>query len=850
MHQSVIQKLEQYAKSRPNKKVVWVNGRSWSWAELDGRAGAVAVALADRGIGIGHRVALLPPDPESMIFGLLGTLKVGAIAAPLNRHLTAGEQRRVLADLEPHFIVKEVPGEIRDTPSVAIAESNPACILYTSGSTGRPKGVVYSHAALAFGIDSYVTHIMDLSVEDIVVAALPLAHAFGLLSSVLAPLAAGASIVLLDKFSSQSILRLIARHQVTVLPVVATMLRAILNSPDIKKADLSSLRYALAGAAACSWSLCQEWQGVTGAPVVRGYGMTEVIRPISFRAADLKEVPESTGQAMPGVSICVVDEDGHKRKPGETGQLWIRSPASMTEYFNQPEATADAFRRGWLVSGDLAKVSADGFVSLVGRADDVINRGGEKVAPMEVEGILLQHPAVRDAIVFSVDHPTLDEDMAAAIVPVTNGALDPSEIAKFARQHLADFKVPSRYVFVEEFPRDTLGKLQRSTIAQQFAAKCLTDTGGVGTPATDRPPTQLERDLSKIWARVLGVERVGLHDDFFSLGGDSLGAVELFLEIEKALGRSLPIGLLLEAGTVAQLAEQISSRPPMKCVVPIQPCGNHPAFFCVHDLSGEIIQYRALARRLGEDEGFYGVQSLGLDNENVPFTNMDDMANRYVDEIRNIQPHGPYYIGGYSFGGRVAFRMAQLLHDAQEEVSLLALIDAWSHVGRHRVSLGRWLKLTRERIAGMSSAERTAFVAFWIRRVFQEFVLFPIRSRFYSIGWSICQWAGRPMPRFLRNPEEANRHIAKTYRAQPYQGDAVLLQADRTDWTHADRHDGWRQLVLGGLEVRNIPGIHIQILQEPYVETLAKELKRCMEEARNKSVASIAEHGGSVAPQR
>jgi len=375
-----------------------------------------------------------------------------------------------------------------------------------------------------------------------------------------------------------------------------------------------------------------------------------------------------------------------------------------------------------------------------------------------------------------------------------------------------------------------------------------TEVGGIartrdklGLPgAYVAPSGPVETRLAEIWAATFNLDRVGVDDDFFELGGDSLRGIELFLVVEKEFGQTLPVSLLFESGTIAQIAERIGSKTSLKCVVPMQSGGTNPPFFCVHDLSGHIIHYRPLARRLGEDETIYGIQSLSLDRNEAPLVRMDDISKFYLDEIKTIQPHGPYYLGGYSFGGRVAFRMAQMLRDAGEEVALLALIDAWSQVGRQRIRLHQWLALKLKRAAGSNLAELGSSVAFWIKRAFQEFTYFPLRARFFAATCVLCEWSGRPVPRFLRNPQLVNLYISAKYHAEPYQGNGVLLEAERTDWAHADRHEGWHQLVQGGLEVRNVPGEHVEILEEPYVATLAKELKICLEEARSKSSAPAA----------
>ena len=226
----------------------------------------------------------------------------------------------------------------------------PGIILYTSGSTGQPKGALLSHAALAVANESWAGPVMGLAPDDRVLAALPLAHSFGLNGALLAPLLAGVTVVLQERFSPEETLRAIARHRVTVFPGVATMFARILESPALAGADVSSLRLAVSGAAPCPWPLASEWRRRTGVRIVRGYGMTELFRPISYLAAEPTDLPDSIGRAVPGVELRLVADE-----------LWIRSPAAMDGYLRAPEETAAVLDGGWFKTGDLATHLARGL---------------------------------------------------------------------------------------------------------------------------------------------------------------------------------------------------------------------------------------------------------------------------------------------------------------------------------------------------------------------------------------------------------------------------------------------------------------------------------------------------------
>jgi long-chain acyl-CoA synthetase len=283
---------------------------------------------------------------------------------------------------------------------------------------------------------------------------LPLAHSFGLNGALLAPLLAGVTVVLQERFTPEDTLRAIARHRATVFPGVATMFARILESPALEGADLSSLRLAVSGAAPCPWALASEWRRRTGVRIVRGYGMTELFRPISYLAGEATDRPDSIGRAVPGVELRVVDDE-----------LWIRSPAAMDGYLRAPEETAAVLAAdGWFRTGDLATISDDGYVSIVGRKRELILRGGYSVVPGEVEQALLAHPAVAEAAVIGVAHPELGEEVAAFVTLRAGARVEPADLIAFCRERLAGYKYPRRVTVVEAMPRSATGKILKAKL--------------------------------------------------------------------------------------------------------------------------------------------------------------------------------------------------------------------------------------------------------------------------------------------------------------------------------------------------------------------------------------------------
>ena len=463
MAENFARRLEATARRTPEKPaLVWADG-ALTFGELERRASAFAENLAAHGVQAGDRVALSIGNHWAFAVALIAGWKLGAAVAPLDKLLKEEERAEILDDLAPALFVDEAdvpvlrPRGAAAKPAATEAASGAALILYTSGSTGRPKGAVLSHTALELAIESWAGPVMALVAADVVLATLPLAHSFGLNGALLAPLLVGATVVLADRFAPDRVVEAIRRHRVTVFPGVATMFRRLLDAPELAAADLSSVRIAVSGAAPCPWELAERWRGRTGIRIVRGYGMTELFRPISYQAASPTESPDSIGWPVPGVEIRIVDDE-----------LWIKSPSAMDAYINAPDDTRDVLVDGWFRTGDLATVSADGLVTIVGRKRERILRGGYSVFPPEVEAVLLTHPAVAEAAVLGMPHPELGEDVAAFVALRPHQVATADELIAHCRDRLAAFKYPRRLIMLDALPKSPTGKVLKSKLTSRL----------------------------------------------------------------------------------------------------------------------------------------------------------------------------------------------------------------------------------------------------------------------------------------------------------------------------------------------------------------------------------------------
>lgn len=465
MAENCVRLLEAVARRAPDAPaVVWEGGRL-THRQLDRQANGFARFLSHQGARAGERVALNIPNRWPFAVALLGGLKLGATVAPLDPLLTAQERQGILADLRPRVIAHEVLGDEAEWECADV--DSPALILYTSGSTGVPKGAMLSHGALRAAVQAWAEPVMGLGPADVVLVALPLSHSFGLNGALLAPLLTGASAALLERFAPDEAVATIRRRNVTVFPGVATMFRRVLDLPGLAADDLGSLRLCVSGAAPCPWTLTREWHKRTGIRILRGYGMTELFRPISYRAADPTDLPEAIGRPVPGVEVCITDDDGRALPAGAVGELWIRSPSVMDGYLGAPEETGAVLEGGWFKTGDLAILRTDGYVSIEGRKRERILRGGYSVSPPEVEAVLHAHPAVAEAAVIGEPHAELGEEVVAFVALRPGTREDPQALVAWCRERLAGFKYPRRITIVDRLPRASTGKVLKSRLLGQ-----------------------------------------------------------------------------------------------------------------------------------------------------------------------------------------------------------------------------------------------------------------------------------------------------------------------------------------------------------------------------------------------
>jgi long-chain acyl-CoA synthetase len=456
-------------------------GVAVSGGELAARVDARARALVAAGVRRGDRVALLVPNSLAAAEALLAAAVAGAAAVPVNLRWTAAEVDRLLADAEPRVLVAAedrvaaLPGLAHCPPLLSPeamlatgptpappAPDDAAVILYTSGTTGRPKGAMLTHRNLLSNA-RLIAAWLGLGPSDRVLTLMPLFHANAIVIGLLTPLLAGSSTVIAERFRAPAFWPSVERHRPTTAGTVPTMLAMLLGLPD-SPAPLArtSLRFLLTGSAPVPADLLRAFEARFGVPVIEGYGLTECTCRATFNPIDGRRRPGSCG--LPLAPLRVVDAEDRDVAPGEIGEIVLQGPHVMRGYFRDPAATASALRGGWLHSGDLGRIDPDGFVHVVGRASELIIRGGENVYPREIEETLLAHPDVAEAAVVGAPDALYGEVVWAFLVSRPGRILDEGSVARWCHERLADFKRPTRMTIVAELPKGPTGKLLKAPL--------------------------------------------------------------------------------------------------------------------------------------------------------------------------------------------------------------------------------------------------------------------------------------------------------------------------------------------------------------------------------------------------
>lgn len=685
------------AAAHPDRLAIQAPDGDLSYGELLTRAGRLGAHLAAVGVRRGDLVGVALDRSSDLPVALLGAWRAGAAYVPIDPAYPAERVAHMLTDSACPVVITtaDLAGRLPETgarvvcldreaseldrprPEPAPDPEDLAYVIYTSGSTGRPKGVEIQHRALANLLWSMARE-PGLSGGDRLLAVTTPSFDMSVVELFL-PLTVGATMVMASRAQAadpSALAAFVATQGITVMQATPATWRLLLDNGWSGGPRLR----AFCGGEALPVDLGAAIRERVG-ELWNMYGPTETTVWSMRQRLDQVVAPVSIGQPIRETEIYVLDGRGRVAPVGVVGELFIGGTGVARGYRNLPEQTAERFLRLPVAggrrlyrTGDLVRRHADGRLAFVGRADHQVKVRGFRIELGEVEAALRRDPAVGEAVVVVRGDDPGDRSLVAYVTARPGRQVTAAATRNSLLDVLPRYMVPAAVVVLPALPRTPNGKLDRAALPAPTAA----DSGRSAGPVA--PRDQLEARLLGIWRDLLGIPDLGVTDDFFALGVSSLTAARLFAGIEAELGRRLPLAPVLQAPTVERLARLL--REPAadrwSALVPIQPTGSRPPVFAVHGGAGTVLLYAELARRLGTDQPFYGLQAVGLYGREVPQTTVEEMAARYIREMRTVQPNGPYALAGYCAGGVIAFEMGQQLRRAGEAVRLVAMLNGTS----------------------------------------------------------------------------------------------------------------------------------------------------------------------------
>lgn len=870
---TIHQLFEEQVEQTPDAIALTFNEQQLTYRELNVRANQLAHELRVFAPGPDTLIGICMERSVELVVGLLGILKAGGAYVSLDPTYPKERLAFMLEDTRPPVILTQThlaaclpdqtaqllylgaeqvalpDARLNSNPVSTATAENLAYVSFTSGSTGRPKGVCVPHRGVVRLVQG--TNFAHLAADEVFLQLAPIAFDASTLE-IWGALLNGARLVVFPPRTPTlaEIGEAVQRHGVTTLWLTAGLFHQMVEE---RCESLRGVRQLLSGGDVLSVPHVRKaLENLPGCKLINGYGPTENTTFTTCHAITMASLARGSvpiGRPIANTQVYVLDEQLQPVPTGIPGELYTGGDGLARGYLKRPELTAERFVRHSLncdpdarlyKTGDLVRWLSDGSIEFLGRIDQQVKIRGFRVELGEIEAVLGGHPGVRECVVIARHDPPAEKRLVAYVVAQQQPAPTAGELRQFLHDRLPDYMLPAAFVFLDALPLSPNSKVDRSALAAPEAIRPDLEKKFI----PPRNPTELR--LAKIWEDVLDLHPIGVADKFFELGGHSLLAVRLLARIEKVFGKKLPLAAVFQFPTIEELANVIrdgTGKAARTSLVEIQGQGDRPPLFLVHGVGGGMFWgYSNLAKHLGPDQPVYAFKSRGLDGLEE-FRTIGEMAAQYTADLRAFQPCGPYFLGGYCFGGNVAFEMARLLQAQGERVVLVVLMNcapANSSYGRIRWTPAFCLKFMKN--AGywmnylwqMKPAQRRSLLGWKARSLLKKLRRLARRGHPTATNLDIEEVVD------LSNQDADSRklweaHVRALVDHHPKPGDGrVTLFRTRGHplFCSYDAQFGWGEYARGGVTVKIVPGEHESILEEPHVIALAKELRTCLQQAQ------------------